>query len=141
MIETKKALGDLMTIKEDNFLYYVITNDNDTYSVHNRLTDKLILFDATDLEVGMFLTNNNPSHPFNNTYTAPSPYPESEGMTGLSYVQTNWDAYPWDTMPSISPSYEQMQFEFDNKEELPEKLKGMLREVLPEINDCEDDTD
>tara|TARA_B100000131_G_scaffold315603_1_gene354328 strand:+ start:3718 stop:4107 length:390 start_codon:yes stop_codon:yes gene_type:complete len=128
-------------IKEDNFLFYVTTNDNDNYSVFNRLTDNLILSEVTEIEVSNFLSTNNPSHPFINTYDAPSMYPHKEDIAGLSYIQSNWDAYPWDTLPSVYPSYEQMHFDFENKKEVTERIKEIAREVLPTLNDCEDDTD
>ena len=139
-----------MSVRESNLLFYVTNNDDNTYSVFNRLTDTLILSEVTEDKVSAFLINNNPSHSFLEPPMTPGLYPESVDMTGVSlYAPSEWTSYPWDTLPSITPTYEQLNLDFGDEKYLSKRIGELADEllgkdvtyVLDNIDDSESEAD
>jgi hypothetical protein len=132
-----------MTVRESDLLYYVTINTEDTYSVFNRMTDKLILSEVTEVEATNFLINNNPSHSFVVPPMTPDLYPPSVSMSGASFcTPSEWSSYPWDTLPSLAPTHEQLQLNFgEDHEDLSERINDLANELLGNVDDCDSDTD
>ena len=139
-----------MSVRESDLLFYVTNNDDNTYSVFNRLTDTLILSEVTEDKVSAFLINNNPSHSFLEPPMTPGLYPASVDMAGASLcASSGWSSYPWDTLPSVAPTHEQMKLDFGDEKYLSKRISELADEllekdityILDDIDDCESKED
>ena len=52
-----------MSANQTETLFYIVRIDDDTYSLFNVITDKIILNDVTQEQIKEFLNLNNPMHP------------------------------------------------------------------------------